>query len=289
MRRLLSVSAVLLLLTPMPAAGDEDAKLTAFFKEFLEEEFCQRPLEATRLGDHRFDAFLDDLSPKARAGWTDRYRKALTDLPKRVEYGKLSRSAQIDFEILRHHLTRQVWLAENTDPFAEDPRVYNEYVSDSVYLLLTQSTLPKATNVKNAAARMAHIPKVVAAARASLKNPPRVVAETAIRQNKGAIAFYEHGLFELAGETPQLSELGPAARPVVAALKDYQKYLEEDLLPKSKGDWRLGKDKFARKLELELDAGLSADQVLREAEAEFERVERECAHPYQIDAIRWDA
>src|SRR5262249_10817044 len=127
----------------------------------------------------------------------------------------------------------------------------------------------------NGAARMAHIPQVVAAARQSLRDPARVFVETAIRQNRGAIAFYEHGLFELAGESPQMSELGRAAKPVVASLKEYQEFLEKELLPRAKGDWRLGKEKFARKLELELDAGLSADQVLREAESEAERVERD--------------
>ena len=61
---------------------------------------------------------------------------------------------------------------------------------------------------------MAFIPKVVAAAKESLQDPPRVFVETAIRQNRGAIAFYESGIFELAGETPQLSELRrpPASR-----------------------------------------------------------------------------
>jgi uncharacterized protein (DUF885 family) len=61
----------------------------------------------------------------------------------------------------------------------------------------------------------------------------------------------------------------------VAALKDYQQFLEKDLLPRSNGDWRLGKERFYRKLELELDAGLTADQVLAEAQAEFARVERD--------------
>src|SRR5205823_841017 len=148
-------------------------------------------------------------------------------------------------------------------------------ISDSTYLLLAQSSLPKATAVNGCVARMASIPKVVAAAKASLKNPPRVFVETAIRQNRGAIAFYEHGLFELAGENPQLSELGPAARKIVPGLNDYQKYLEEDLLPRAKGEWRLGKEKFYRKLELELDAGLNADEVLHEAEVEFARIERD--------------
>jgi uncharacterized protein (DUF885 family) len=256
-----------------PAA--QDAKLTGFFKEYLEQAFRQRPLEATRLGDHRFDHLLDDLSPKARAQWVELARKTLRELPQRVNYQALSRSGQIDFEIFKHHLTGTIWLAENTRPFEEDPRVYNEYLSDSVYLVLAQSTLPRATNVKNSAARMAHLPRVVATARESLRNPPQVFVETAIRQNRGAIAFYEQGLFELAGETPQLSELGPVAKSAAAVLKDYQKYLEADLLPRAKGDWRIGKKKFEAKLEWELDAGLSADEVLREAETEFARVERD--------------
>jgi uncharacterized protein (DUF885 family) len=256
-------------------AEDEDAKLLAFFKEALDEMFRQQPLEASRLGDHRFDHLLDDVSPKARAAWADRTRKTLAELPRRVDYQKLSRSGQIDFEIFKHDLTRTLWLAENTKPFEEDPRVYNDYISESVYLLLTQSSLPRPTNIKNCAARMARIPKVVAAARESLRNPPRVFVETAIRQNRGAIGFYEHGLFELAGETPPPADLKKAAGPVVASLKEYQKFLEEELLPRATGDWRLGKEKFVRKLDLELNAGLGAAEVLREAEAEADRVERE--------------
>jgi uncharacterized protein (DUF885 family) len=272
------VLAFLMLLPALPlvrAAGDEDARLTAFFKEYLEEQFRRRPLEATRLGDHRFDDRLDDLSPKARAAWTERQRQALADLPKRVDYHKLSRAAQIDYEILEHHLKYALWSAANTHPFEEDPRVYNEYVSDSIYLPLVQSTEPKATTLRKCAARMAQIPKVVAVARECLHNPPRALLETAIRQNRGAIGFYEGGVFEAAGETPQLSELAPAARPAVATLKDYQKFLEDDLLPRAKGDWRLGKEKFYQKLVLELDAGLTADEVLQEAEREADRVERE--------------
>jgi uncharacterized protein (DUF885 family) len=259
---------------PLFAAAREDERLTAFFNTYLDEAFRRRPLEATRLGDHRFDRLLDDISAKARADWTDHYRQTLADLPKKVEYAKLSRAAQIDYDIFKHYLTAALWLAENTRPFENDPRVYNEYLSDSIYLLLTQSTQPKATNLRHCAARMTHFPKIVAAAKDNLRQPPRVVLETAIRQTRGTIAFYEHGIYEVAGENPQLSELKPAASKVVPLLKDYLQFLE-GLLPRAKGEWRLGKDKFYRKLDLELDANLSADEVLKEAEAEFVRVERD--------------
>jgi uncharacterized protein (DUF885 family) len=279
MRRLALLLPVLLLNGPIHYAGQaplsEDAKLAAFFKGYLEDDFRRRPLEATRLGDHRFDDLLDDVSPKARADAVALTRKTLADLAKRIDYKKLTRGAQIDYEIFEHYLKRQVWLSENTRPFEDDPRVYNDYITESVYLLFTQSTLPGATNVKNAAARLAQIPRIVKAAKESLKAPPQVFVETAIKQNRGAIAFYETGIYELAGETPQLSVLRDAAKPVSASLKEYQKFLEQDLLPRAKGDWRLGKDKFAQKLELELNAGLGADEVLREALAEMDRVEHE--------------
>jgi uncharacterized protein (DUF885 family) len=249
--------------------------LTGFFQKYLDAEFRQRPLLATRLGDHRFDHLLDDLSLQARAAWTEHTRQTLHELTQQFNYGRLSRPDQIDFELFKHHLESTLWLAAHTHPLEHDPRTYNDCISDSIFLLLTQSTLPKPVNIRNCVARMSLIPKVVAAARANLHAPPKVLVETAIRQNRGAIAFYEHGLFEVASETPQLSELGAAAKPVVAVLKDYQQFLEQELLPRATGDWRLGKDKFARKLELELDAGLTADEVLREAEAEAERVRRD--------------
>jgi uncharacterized protein (DUF885 family) len=266
-----------LVVSKLPAAEgpSADAALEAFFQQYLEASFALRPLEATRLGDHRFDDQLDDVSANARARWRELYQRTLDQLPAAVDKQQLSPAGQVDWEILQHELTRALWLAENTAPFEQDPRVYNEYISDSVYLLLTQSTLPRETNVAHAIARMARIPAVVAAARQNLKNPSRVATETAIRQNRGAIAFYQQELFTAAGDTAALESLRAAAEPVVACLRQYQEFLEQELLPRADGDWRLGRERFAQKLDLELDAGWSADQVLAEAEAEFRRVERD--------------
>ena len=221
---------------------------------------------------------IENLSPESRAVWLDNTRKALADLPKQVNYQALSRNGQIDFEIFQHRLAYDVWLGANTHPYEEDPRIYNDYINDSVYLLLTQSTLPRETNIANCIARMALIPKIVENAQKNLRNPPRVHTETAIRQNLGAIEFYEHDIFQYAGKTRQLPQLKAAAAAVVLTLKEYQHFLETDLLPRANGDWRLGPEKFARKLELEMDAGLTADQVLADAEAEFSRVQRRDVH-----------
>lgn len=263
------------LLAAGPAAADEDAKLAAFFTRYLDEQLKRHPSEATRLGDHRFDDRLDDLSPAARTAGEARLRAAAAALPKEIDYAKLSRAGQIDFEILAHELKKSIWLVENTRPYEQDPRVYNEVISDSVFILLTQSTVPRERALQSAIARIGQIPKVLAAAKESLKDPPKTYAEVAVRQNRGAIAFYESGIFAITGENPQGSELQGACRKIIPSLKEYQEFLEKTLLPKAAGDWRLGKDKFYQKMLLELDAGVTADQVLADAEAEAERVERE--------------
>lgn len=271
-----------------PPRNARDEHLAKLFRDWLDEEFKAHPVFATQMGNHDYDDQMDDLSPEARKRDRDRATKWKHTVPALMKLNPpktgLSPEGRIDFNIWMHSLDYSLWSAENDDRFAFDPRVYGEYLSDSVFVLFTQSTLPRERNVQNAAKRIAQIPKVVAAAKANLASPPKILTEVAIKRNLGAIAFYEKDIYEFAKETPGSEPLGTPCRAAVAALKDYQKFLETDLLRKSTGDWQIGKEKFAKKLELELDAGLTADEVLKVAEAEADRVEREM---YYVAKQQW--
>jgi uncharacterized protein (DUF885 family) len=258
-----------------PAPNTEDKRLANLFQSYLDQEFQRHPLYATQMGNHEHDDRLDDLSPAARKKDAETARAMLATLAKEIDFQKLSRAGQIDHEIWSHGLKYGLWSTENDNRFEFDPRVYGEFISDSVFILFTQSTLPRERNVQNAAKRITYIPQVVSAAKQGLKNPPKVLTEIAIKRNLGAINFYEKEIFEFAKETPGSEPLAGPCKEAVKALKGYQQWLEKELLPKSNGDWRLGKERFAKKLELELDAGLTADEVVKIAEAEADRVERE--------------
>ena len=255
--------------------AQEDARLATRFQEWLDDQCKRHPMFATYLGNHDYDNQLDDLSPQARAEDLQNDTKVLNELKQQVDLKRLSRNAQIDLEIWQHFLEYRIWQATNSNDFANDPRVYLTYVSDSVFTLLTQSTLPKHRNVENASKRIAQIPSIVQAAKQSIGQPPKILTEIAIKRTDGAIAFYESDIFKLAEESPQLSPLQAPSRSAAASLKDYKKFLEQEVLPRSKGEWRIGKDKFAKKLELELDAGLTAAEVIQAANAEADRVEQE--------------
>lgn len=275
-RRLLPVIAILLMTTIIPAAAAEaDAKLAEFFRNYLEADCQLSPMRASRLGDHRCDHLLDDVSAGARERRTELARRTLQELPRQVDFAGLSPAGQVDYQILRHNLETGLWLEELERPWETDPRIYTSLATDCAYVLLTQSTLPKETNIRNAVARIQLVPGLLAAGRQNLRHPPRVVTETVIKQNKGAIAFYEGELFEMVGDTSQIESVRKAAALAGAALRQHQDYLEQELLPRSTGDWRLGRESFARKFERVLDSGFTADQVLAEAETAFAQVHRD--------------
>lgn len=267
------------------AENETDRALESYFREYLDASFELRPLDATRLGDHRFDGKLDDVSPEARAKFTELQRRTLAELPRRIDVAKLSPDGQMDYEIFADELTRSLWMIEKTKLWEEDPRAYLEVINDCTYMLLVQSTLPRSTNIANAVARMKQIPPIVEVAKRELKRPPKVVVETSLRQVRGAISFYDAEIIGLSGGTEaERAELKQAAEPVVAALREFQRFLQEEVLPRSDGDWRLGREKFVKKFELVLDAGVTADETLKAAESERERIVREL---YSLSQQTW--
>ena len=273
--RLLTAAALSLLSAVSSLAQPaEDRRLEDYFQAYLEENFRLQPINATSLGDHRYDARLDDISPEARARWSELARRTLDELPRRIDFRSLSRDGQIDFEILRNELAAQLWTAEELRPFETDPRTYGRYLNDSVYSLVAQSTAPKETNVANALARMAEMPRILAEARRALVRPAAPVLETAIRQNAGAINFYEGELLSYVGETPRRAELAAACAKVADALRGHQTFLES-LRDRADPEWRLGREKFGRKFAFEIGATVDPGQNLADAEAEFARVHQE--------------
>ncbi len=257
------------------AATADDAALDRFFREHLETEFRLRPTLATELGDHRFDDQLDDVSAAARARWSEATKAALEALPRRVEFSSLSSAGQMDYRILEHHLRYSIWMQEHFDPYVTDPRSYSGLLSGAVFGLLTQSTLPPEANVANSIARIRQMSKVIAAARENLRHPPLVHLETAIQQNRGAIHFFENELLVLAGRTKQRAALQAAAEEMLPDLRAYQEFLENELRSRANGEWRIGRELFYRKFELETDAGITAKGNYADALAEFDRVRNE--------------
>ena len=249
-----------------------DIKFEALANRFIERFLATHPESATALGDHRFDARTSDFSMRGVAADQALYQTTLKQLAA-ISASSLSISDAVDKSILENELRSRLFDIEVLKEAEKNPLNYNP--SNGIYGLLARDFAPLKSRLVSVQARLEAVPKVVAAAQANLKNPPRVFTETAIMQNKGAISLVRGELDEYIKQEPTLREkLGPAQASAIAALEAYGRWLETDLLPRSTGDFRIGKDAFGRKLRFALDSDLSADEILRNAEAELKATQQ---------------
>ena len=254
------------------------SEIQKLFLEYVRKDVDFQPLLGTRLGDHRHSDKLESLSENSLASLNKFHEETLIileNLWKSRE--KYSIGDRVDLETWINHERRLRWINEIIQPIYTDPRIYSEYISDSTFLLISQTTLPPPVIYSSAIRRIREIPRIVREAKVNLftqrkPRPAKVFVETAIRQNLGSLAWYRQGVIDQLGKSGPYDELVEACKEAVKSLEDYQKFLSNELLPLANGDWRLGVDRYDQKLVLELESSFSREQVALQANREFSRV-----------------
>ncbi|MDR3675553.1 MAG: DUF885 domain-containing protein, partial [Acidobacteriota bacterium] len=115
-------------------------------------------------------------------------------------------------------------------------------------------------------ARERQIPGVLANARANLSNPPKVYTEISIEQMPGIIEFFQKDVpdaFPDVKDAALLAEFQQTNAAVVKSLQSFQKFLQNDLLPSSHGEFRIGAENFKQKLSNDEMVNIPLDQLLQ--------------------------
>jgi uncharacterized protein (DUF885 family) len=253
--------------TPRPAAQTADQVFDGFAQRFLDDFLKRQPTLATRVGDHRHDATWPDISAQGDAGfraWLEDTRAALAKLPREG----LSEQNQIDAAILDDQLRFALFSLDELKVRESDPVSYTTLISVGLDPLVTRSFGTKEQRMASLLGRLDGIPAIVAVARQRLGRPAKVFTETAVEQNKGLIALVEGQLPTRFAEVPELKDrLTAAGGRAAAALRDLQAFFEKDLLPRSDGAFRLGRERFATKLAFALGDDIDIDAVAAGARA----------------------
>ncbi len=266
----LFASAVLVSAAPAKTAADTAFETAA--KACLDDYLRLNPETATQLGDHRFDGLLTDYSPAGIQAQVDAMQHHLAVLAK-IDRARLTGPNRVDAQILQLNLEAQVFTLVELKPQVWDPLSYNTSLANSLYLLTARDFAPASDRLRSAAQRLAGIPAVIAQAKANLVNPPDIYTQTAIKQVNGAIGLVRDGLDPLFAEAPAMkAELAPLQAKAAAALTEYKTWLEKDLLPRSKGDFRIGADLYRKCLRYTLASDLTPEQILARAEHELDTV-----------------
>jgi uncharacterized protein (DUF885 family) len=251
---------------PTPA----DREFERIGGRYLNEMVALTPVNATQLGDHRFDAELDDVGPTARSRRVELARSLLAELGK-LDAMQLSRPNQVDARLLQRSLEYTLWQLTELEDWRWDPLLYTGIAGNSIYLLMARDFAPLPVRLNDAAARLEALPRFLTQVRESLEpaRVPRIHAETAAKQNGGILALIDELLVPNldALPAPDRSRLKSAIERARTAVAQQQIWLEKRLLPEAAGDFRLGAERYDRKLHFELATSLSRQEIRARAEA----------------------
>ncbi len=250
--------------TKPPAEGPE-AEFHRLCKDFLDTYLTQYPVTATRLGDHRHDVKWSDNSEEARqwrAAWLRQTRGRLESIP----LNALPPEDQVDAAILAHRLDASLFSMEHLRPWENRPLSVVGEVGSGLDYLVSRDFAPLPIRMLALKGRLDALPGFLARGQAALVAPPRIHTETAIDQNKGLIAFVNGSMRADFDQVPEQAEgLNASADAAAAALEEFQRFLEDELLPRSTDEFRMGSELFEQKLQYTLDTGLTADDVVQRA------------------------
>jgi len=273
MKVVIAAASVLSLSLINASATPQDDAFQKIAHEYIEQYLRANPEDATELGDHRFDGQLTDYSSEARAKELAT-QKEFRDKLSAIGGSQLTGANTIDFRILKENIDYQIFSADELKEPDWNPLVYMQSLANSLYLLVARDFASPEQRIPNLRQRLEGIPGVIAQAKANLQHPPRVHTETAIEQTQGAINLVREGLAPLLDRAPQMkNELAPLQEKTVAALDDYKKWLQNDLLPRSDGNFRLGADKFRKKLHFALASDLSMEEIMKRAQADLKQTQ----------------
>ena len=270
---IVAAASILSLVLVTASATPQDDQFQKIARDYIEQYLRANPEDATELGDHRFDGQLTDYSSDARAKDLAT-QKEFRDKLNAVDGSQLTGANNIDFRILKENIDYQIFQVEELKEPEWNPLVYMQSLANSLYLLVARDFAPAEKRIPNLRQRMEKIPRVIAQAKDNLQHPPRVHTETAIEQTQGAISLVREGLSPLLDSAPLMKkELAPLQEKTAAALEDYKKWLQNDLLPRSDGDFRLGVEKFRKKLQFALASDLSMEEIMKRAQADLQQTQ----------------
>ena len=243
--------------------------------EYISDLTNLSPVNATLIGDHAADGELDQVDAAGREEslvLLREYKAALEAL----DFDQLTRENQVDAALLLHNLEAGIWTTETLQEWAWNPLYYVQLSGSAIYGLLARDYAPLEQRLESAASRLEQLPRFLEQARGEIdpERVPKIHAETAVSQNPGLGSIIDNmilpHLASLSAE--QRASLNTAIETARDAIAEHQAWLEDELLPRANGDFRIGAELYDAKLAFALNSPLSRKEIKARAELEYQSV-----------------
>ncbi|HEY3382914.1 MAG TPA: DUF885 domain-containing protein [Vicinamibacterales bacterium] len=248
-----------------------------FVDDYLRYLYEIQPTGAALDGVHTNDDLLEDFSRNALEGQA----RALSGFARRLDeisVDGLTETERVEHPVIAATIRARIFELEEVRTWERNPQHYADVLATS---LATQAIFPYAAEDERARrvlSKLRQTPRLLQAARDNIKDPPGIYAKVGMETMRGVLRFIERDLpraFSGVDDLHLLGDLADASVEAADAIKGYQRYLEEEVAPKARASFRLGREKFERKLKLEEGISVGVDKLLAIAGRELWAVQEE--------------
>ncbi|MDE3188962.1 MAG: DUF885 domain-containing protein [Acidobacteriota bacterium] len=242
--------------------------------EYLDQVYFRyQPTQGTLAGYHQYDTQLEDFSRNsidAESAALKTFEKRVASIPATA----LDQTARGDREIVLGSIRSRLLTLESIRPWQKDADIYSSTAANAAFTIMERKFASPDDRLRSLIAREKQMPALLAEARANLANPPRIFTGIAIEQLPGTTGFFEHDIplaFADAQDPALKAEFAQTNAAVIAAFNSYLDWLKSDLLPRSNGDFRIGAETYAKKLQYDEMVDVPLDKLLEIGKADLRK------------------
>ena len=251
--------------------------LPHFVDEFLAWLHEVHPTNATFDGVHLHDDVLEDFS----RGAIDAQIRALGGFARRlaaIDPARLTEAERLERPAIEASIRARLYELETIRTWERNPQAYGDLLSTSLAGQALFEYAPVSERGRRVVSKLRQVPRLMQAARDNIKDPPGIFVKVGLESLRGAQRFIEDDLpraFSALDDLHILGDLADASTEAAHAIGACIQYFEEDVAPRARGSFRLGRESFEQKLALEEGITLDADRLLAIASRELHATQEE--------------
>src|SRR5229473_3378734 len=261
------------------------SKLT---EDFVYGSLALSPVSATQAGYHehqgvRLDEKLDDFSTTGVEA-ARKFYAGFHDQLAAIDPQALSAEERADYQTIQNAIDLSLLDLQQIQSYRHNPTVYVELLGNALFNPFVLEYAPLDVRFRHIIQRLSQIPVLMDQAKMNLADSPEVWNRVAREENDGNIGLIDKTLRSKVPANLK-ADFDKAAGPALDSLRSFNTYLKDDLSKKT-SDWRLGKERYARKFAYTLVAGKTPEEVLSQAEAALQDTREKMAKLAAPHSIR---
>lgn len=249
-----------------------------FTESTLDEVLGWDPAHATQLGWRKYDDQLRDLSIGVHSHQADRLRAFVKELEGFAD-GDLTEDERIDRDLALHLFRLRIFEIEVLR-IHEKMAIATEDVGNALFFLFSRDDQPLEKRLDSIISRLERVPHYLERSKGSMVSPCRLWNEIALETGKALGKFLDtieaHSL-EMLGRTERTARLSAAVKGAKAALDEYNRWLERDIIPNASASTHISAETFEEYMRLK-GFDITPEEALKVGEAHLEKTRRLMAY-----------